>query len=206
MTAGFKDLSWSLGSRVASTVFAVAVQSCLAWFLGPEGRGAYAVCLVFASLIGIVFELGTDTAGAYMVASGRLSLSKGLIACMLLAGGMGIAGMGAGALLLQLPLEYFTKADMSSFWISLLMIPLLLIYQSMMRLMTAIKRFDAYALFAFVYSFVSLASVVLLVHVMGWGVNGALWAQVISWATVALLMFAHLPCQPASPQKNGRHS
>lgn len=191
MQRGLKDLSWSFTTQVGNTIIALAVQALLAWYLGPDGRGAYAVCIVYAILIAAVVELGTDTAAVYLVASKKLSLSRGLSSTLLLAVSMGIAGMGVGWLILQLPLEYFQKAEPQAFHISLTLIPLQLTSNSLIRLLTATRSFLTYTAFSLLNSTLLLFSIWVFIPIFGWGVQGAILAQVASWSTVVLSLLIY---------------
>ncbi len=66
---GIRDFLATIISRGGSTVAGLAMQSLLAWQLGPEGRGEYAVCLVFSSLVTVIFCLGADWGANYFIAT-----------------------------------------------------------------------------------------------------------------------------------------
>lgn len=69
MTGGVRDLAITFGSRIAMILVGTATQSCLAWFLAPAGRGSYAVCLLFQTLLVITCVFGCDVAALYFVAA-----------------------------------------------------------------------------------------------------------------------------------------
>lgn len=193
MTKGLRDLFWSFTSSLGNAVVILAVQVVLARYLEPEGRGAYAVCLAFALVIGVAVEVGTDTASAYMVASRRLSLSQGLSNAIVLSLGTGLMGMAFGWLALKAPLAYFSRAEPAAFQLSLLLIPLHLLYRSLIRVLTGIKRFFAYTTFTLANSLTLLIAAGVFIPFLGLGVYGAIWAQAISWLIAAggLLVYYH---------------
>ena len=75
----FFDFGVTFISRIVVLATALGGQSCLAWILGPSGRGAYAVCILFGAMLTLVFLLGCDSASLYFVASRRITLSEGLV-------------------------------------------------------------------------------------------------------------------------------
>ena len=52
--------------RIGLVVPGLLVQGLLAWLL-PEGRGSYAVCLVFGTLLGMLFTPGAQSGAQYLV-------------------------------------------------------------------------------------------------------------------------------------------
>ena len=84
--SGIRDFNLTLGSKIVTLVVAIGTQSCLAWLLGPEGRGSYAVCIVFATLLNIIFAIGCDIASLYFVSSGRFSISEGITHALIYGG------------------------------------------------------------------------------------------------------------------------
>ena len=85
MASGIRDFSTVFSSRIVTLGAQLGIQSCLAWFLGPADRGSYAVCLMFATLLGLIFVVSLDVAGVYFVSSKRATLSEG-ITCTVLFG------------------------------------------------------------------------------------------------------------------------
>ena len=78
MATGFRDFNLTFGSKVAGLLISVAGQGCLAWVLGPSDRGSYAVCVIYETLLAVIFMVGCELAGVVFVSSGRLSLSEGI--------------------------------------------------------------------------------------------------------------------------------
>ena len=76
--SGLADTGFVYLAQILTMVAGIAVQSCLAWFLGPSDRGSYAVCLVFGHVIGVLSCLGIDGALQYCVASNKMDVSQGV--------------------------------------------------------------------------------------------------------------------------------
>ncbi len=98
-----------------------------------------------------------------------------------------------GWLALKAPLAYFSRAEPAAFQLSLLLIPLHLLYRSLIRVLTGIKRFFAYTTFTLANSLTLLIAAGVFIPFLGLGVYGAIWAQAISWLIAAggLLVYYH---------------
>ena len=110
MASGLRDVTTTLGSRIAILFIAIGTQSCLAWSLGPALRGSYAICILFAALLTVVFVVGCDVAGLYFVASKKLTISEGIVHTLIYGLVGCVLAVLAGLVILQLPLEFVTKA------------------------------------------------------------------------------------------------
>lgn len=71
-----KDLLITFLSRGGSVIIGLAMQSLLAWKLGPEGRGEYALCLIFSSLASTICILSLDWAVNYHISAKQFSVNK----------------------------------------------------------------------------------------------------------------------------------
>ncbi|MCK5596093.1 MAG: hypothetical protein KAJ04_01480, partial [Candidatus Eisenbacteria sp.] len=71
ISSGARDTAITFFTRLSVMAASLGIQSALAWLLGPAGRGSYAVCILFAMMLGVVFALSVDRAGQYLIASGR---------------------------------------------------------------------------------------------------------------------------------------
>lgn len=190
MASGIRDSLVTFASRVASVLLSFASQSCLAWFLGPAGRGSYAVCLVFANVLSMICMIGLDNGCHYFVASKKATISQGVVHLGFL-GAMGSAlAMAAGVFALMLPLAYFQKADADSFRLALLFIPLNFFGTHLPMLLTSIRDFTWYAIIFTLRVVAQLGGIVLFTGIMGWGVNGVLLAFIAAAALAAVLALA----------------
>ena len=183
---GAKDTAVSFGSRVAVLLVGLAIQSTLAWLLGPDGRGAYAVCLLFATLLGTCFAFGMDTAGQYFVASKRMRVSEAVWATI---GSLLVASLVAvafGRVLMEFDLEFLTKAPRSSFYVALALIPFHVVGQGCILLLIGLGRITWMAVTAIVNALVQLLVALVLIWGLDLGVNGALLA-IIAAGTINII-------------------
>ena len=146
MSSTIHDFGITLSSKIAVVLISIGIQSSLAWILGPSGRGSYAVCIIFASLLSLIFVIGYDIAVTYFVASKKISISEGIIYSFLY-GGIGSAlAIFAGLIAMTFPLAFFSKASTQSFHLSLISIPISLFSYTFLQLFTAIQQFGWYAI------------------------------------------------------------
>ena len=184
--SGIRDFNLTLGSKIVTLVVAIGTQSCLAWLLGPEGRGSYAVCIVFATLLNIIFAIGCDIASLYFVSSGRFSISEGITHALIYGGIASVLAITAGWILMQLPLSFLDKADPTAFCLALALIPSSLFSLLFINLLTSVQRFDWFAIMLVVHGLGQLLFTIIFVWVFPWGVNGALLANIIRGLIVIL--------------------
>ena len=180
MTSGIRDLGATFGSKILVLVAGLGAQSCLAWMLKPAGRGSYAVCMIFAAVLSMVFVLGTDLAGRYFVASRRFTLSEGVVHILVCGAAGCVLAVGAGLVLLHLPLAFVSKAAPESFYLALVSIPTTLFSFTFMSLLVALRDFTWLAVFSTGNAVLLLALNVVLVGLIPWEVNGALLAIVVN--------------------------
>ena len=177
--SGARDTAITFFTRVSVMAASLGIQSALAWLLGPAGRGSYAVCILFAMLLGVVFAMSVDRAGQYLIASGRAQVVDGVLVT-LVAGLAGSAvGVVVGYFLIQSGAEFFTKATTLSFRISLILVPLNVLSESLIFLLMGIRRFAWMSRIALVRVGVHLVATLVLVLGFGLGVNGALVALML---------------------------
>jgi len=186
MNAGIRDLSITFGSKIVTLLLHTGVQSCLAWFLAPAGRGSYAVCVLFATLLILFCVLGCDVAAMYYVSARKFTLSEGVSnACV--HGGLGcLLAIAVGFAIMQFPLSFLEKAARSSFYLSLALIPASFFSGTLTSLLGSLRQFGWLAISHIFSISCQLVLVVVMVPVLGWGVNGAL----LSTLGTALLTIA----------------
>ena len=176
MASGIRNVSITFAARMCTLSMAVGTESCLAWFLGTSGRGSYAVCLLFATLLSLIFGVGCDVASIYFVSSKRFSLSEGITYSLIYGGiGSGLAII-AGLILMQFPLPFFDKATPTAFYLALITVPVLLFALVFMGLLTAVQQFGWFAAVSILNALAKLSMTIVFVWLLPWGVNGALLA------------------------------
>lgn len=176
MNAGIRDLSLTFGSRIVTLLLNTGVQSCLAWFLAPAGRGSYAVCVLFTTLLILICVLGCDVAAMYYVSARKFTLSEG-VSNTCIHGGLGcLLAIIVGAVTMQLPLAFLEKAARSSFYLSLALIPASFFSATLTSLLGSLRVFGWLAVSQIFGISCHLVLVVVMVPILDWGVNGALLA------------------------------
>ena len=87
----------------------------LARLLGPEGRGAYATCLIFSTTLSLIFVLAFDFEAIYFVSSGQMSLSEGIFYSSIVAGAGSILAAIVGFSMLCHSTLFVAKAPSEAF-------------------------------------------------------------------------------------------
>lgn len=154
----------------------VVTQSLLAYTLLPEGRGAYAICVLFGDLAGVIFTLGSSRGAQYFVMARQISVSQG----MAIAFAFCLIG-SAAAVIVAIPLihsgfGFFLNADTDSFYLALLLVPTSSLTFATVLQLEGLRRFDRLAAFSFFRSVVGAIAIVALVWGLDMGVNGAVLA------------------------------
>jgi O-antigen/teichoic acid export membrane protein len=117
-----------------------------------------------------------DRAGQYLIASGRAEVVEGVL--VTLSAGLAGAAVGVvvGFLLIHSGAEFFTKATPLSFKLSLILVPLNILTESLVFLLMGIRRFSWMSRIAITRVLTHLVATLVLVLGFGLGVNGALIA------------------------------
>ena len=192
MALGMRAFSAAFVARVGTLVLAVGTQSCLAWFLGTAGRGSYAVCLIYATLLGLVFGLGFDIASIYFVSSKRFTLSEGITYGLISGGVSSALAIVAGLVLMQFPWSFFDKASPTAFYLALATVPVLLLSMVFRGLLTSVQLFGWFAIVSLLHGIAKLVLATVFVWSLSWGVNGAVLADIVAGIVtivVALTVF-----------------
>lgn len=151
-------------------------QSLLAYVLLPEGRGAYAVCVTFATLAGMSLALSADLGAQFFSMTKRIGLSK----CLTFGLGASLAASAVAALaalpLINADLGFFQQAEASAFLASLLLMPLAGCSFAAELQLAGLRRFKALALHLSMRAIVTVLGTIALVWRLGLGVEGAILA------------------------------
>jgi O-antigen/teichoic acid export membrane protein len=111
LARGMADLLTTFVSHGGGMLVGMAMQSLLAWTLGAEGRGEYAVCLIISSIIAVIATLGADRAVSYYISTNKRHVNCiisftvlyfGLAACMVL---------WFFPMVMQIKIQFFTKVS-----------------------------------------------------------------------------------------------
>ena len=179
ISSGARDTAITFFTRLSVMAASLGIQSALAWLLGPAGRGSYAVCILFAMILGVVFTLSVDRAGQYFVASGRTPVADGVVAALFTALVGSLVGVAVGYALIGTAAEFFAKASTTSFRLSLILVPLNVLSDSLVLLLMGIKRFGWMSRVVITRVLVHLGATLVLVWGFGLGVPGALAALML---------------------------
>jgi O-antigen/teichoic acid export membrane protein len=189
---GMRDTVLTFVSRVISLSLALVWQFLLAHFLDTAGRGAYAVATQYASLLTVIFMLGVDVGSLYYVAARKMAASEAAMALLVYSLLGSAVAIPVGLLLMNTGWEYFNKADPLSFYIMVAVIPLSFFSASLVVFLTSLREFAWSAVLSIAGPALNLASLVVFVWVLGWGVNGALLTlittEIISLAVVLVIL------------------
>jgi O-antigen/teichoic acid export membrane protein len=192
MGSGLRDVSVTFGSRIAMLVLGLGLQSCLAWFLGPAGRGEYAVCLIYMTVLSISCTFGVDAAAQYLVASKEFSVSEAVSVLLFLEIIGAVLATVGGLAAVYLPLEFFAKASTTSFFIAVLSAPWQMWTASLLLILASTRDFSFQAGAVVVQALLRFVGTVLLVKVAGLAVNGAVAANLLAFAITTFLTLSFL--------------
>ncbi|MCX5653836.1 MAG: polysaccharide biosynthesis C-terminal domain-containing protein [Planctomycetota bacterium] len=192
MASGVRDFATVFGTKMVLLLTGIASQSIMAWILGPGERGSYAVCLLFSTLLSIVFMVGCDYAAIYYVASKKFSVSEAVIQTFIYGGIGSILAIGAGLAIMQFPLAFLQKAPYSAFYFSLALVPISLFSFTFLEILTALREFGWYGRIAVAVGVLQVALMALLVWAFRFGVVGALAATMSNQALVIVVALLFL--------------
>ena len=191
-TTGRQEVTVVLATKVWLILSGLATQALLARLLAPEGRGSFAVCVMFGTMFGVLFAPGTDRATQYFVMAGKHSVSRGVwIAVILTAVGCALA-TAIAIPLIESPLAFFGQAPSSAYYLALPLMPLTVLSISLDLQLAGLRRFSRLALFSVLTSAANLLAIVGFVWGLGWGVGGAVLALAASYSTSVVLSLADL--------------
>lgn len=173
-------------------ISAVASQSLLAWVLGPADRGAYAVCIMFATVLGVLFSFGADRGTQYFVMSKKLPVSNAISVMTWIIGSGSVLAIITGLALMETPIEFFRKADRSSFLVALPLMPLTIFWAAFRLQLAGLRKFVALAKINIIRTSSNIALLLVFVVGMNAGVEGALSAQILCHVIVIPLLITSL--------------
>lgn len=187
-STGFRDFSITLGAQAASLALGLATQSALAWWLGTAGRGSYAACVVFISVLNVLFVVGFDVAIEVFVASRRFSVSEGVTYTFLCGAISSLVAVAAGLLALQWPFAILDKATPGQFLMALAWMPMGIVATILSRFPMALGKFALGAVVQVGQIALQLALTLVLVLGLHTGVEGAIGAGVITSVAVLVVV------------------
>jgi O-antigen/teichoic acid export membrane protein len=177
---GARQTAVSFATQVAHIVLGVAATVLLAQALGPAGRGSYAACTVFATLLTVIFFLGTDVGCLFFVGSRRFSVSEGVAHVVCSGLTFAVVAVAVGAVLVRMPWEFFDKASPTAFYVALALVPANFLSLTLLRMLIQVREFTWYGVLSSGRHLLYLGALVVIVWVLDLGVVGAILAMLVS--------------------------
>ena len=191
-TSGIQDVAIIFLTKIGLVVLGLLIQAILAWVLLPEGRGSYAVCILFGTTLGLLFTPGAQQGVQYYVMTGESSVSQGVATALVICA----ASIGL-MIVLAIPLIYsditfFQKADTHSFQLSLILIPLTAFSIAVEHIIAGLRQFARLAGFLLIRVFIQTIALLVLVAYLDFGVDGAIIAFAAGHISTILICLWYL--------------
>ncbi len=191
-TTGGQDTVIVFATQVGMVIFGLAIQSLLAYTLLPEGRGSFALCVVFASILGVLFTPGAQQGAQYFIMTKQATISEGVGAALAIC----LVG-GALAIALAVPfihsdIAFFHKAETRSFYLALVLMPVMAFSGAMEYQLAGLRRFGHLAVFALAHAALNILVLLVLVWVGRLGVAGAVAAVIGAHGCMVVLCLWYL--------------
>jgi O-antigen/teichoic acid export membrane protein len=167
MKKGIQDILVTLFSRGSSMAIALGTQSALAWLLGKEGRGEYAVCLVFTSLSVVILTFGMDWAANYSIASKKLTLSESTTFSGFYIFAVCFIGCPLVYLLTLWPVDFFQKAPPEAFRLSIFWIAASMMFNFNSAQLRGLREFNFLAAATISQSLFILVGTIVGIKILG---------------------------------------
>ncbi len=175
-TTGGQDVSVMFATLVGMAGLTLLIQGLLAYMLLPEGRGAYAVCIAFGTLLGVLLTPGAQQGAQYFVAVRQMSVSQGVSSALIICFAGGGLAAALAVPLIYSGLAFFQKAETHTFLLSLALIPFTAISIALDHQLVALRRFRRLAVFSMLRIAANVLTLLVLVRSLGLGVDGAIIA------------------------------
>ncbi len=157
------DIALTFSRQFLAGLMQLGLLLIVAWGLGPEGAGTYAVALLLPSILSQLLNLGLASANVYFVDSRQFSLAQVWVASRDLVLLMGVLGLGVGVGLVLLMGELaFPGIPQMVLLSALLIYPTSLMAGIVSGLFQALQDFRAYNIAVLIQPVLSLAGVCLL--------------------------------------------
>ena len=168
---GGQEVVVVLATRAGLVIFGLAIQSLLAYALLPEGRGAYAVCVMFGSLLAVLFIPGAERGTQYFVMAKKISVSQGISFATAICLVGSFLGISLSIPLIHSDISFFQKAETRSFYLSLTLVPLSAFSSVMQFQLAGLRRFGK------LFFFLLLQSLTNLIGVFSLGLDIGSWCR-----------------------------
>ena len=189
---GAEDVAVTLATRLGLFVAGIAIQSLLAYTLLPTGRGAFAVCMLFAGILGVVLTPGADAGAQYYVIARRISVSQGISVSLTICVVGAVLAIVLAIPLINSDIAFFQKADTGSFYLALGLIPLSTFSGAVQHQLAGLRRYKKIAIYSLIQTITNVVGLVTLVVGLNLSVNGALMAIAVSYLVMIVISLVYL--------------
>jgi len=174
-----------------SLVGGFVYQSILAWHLGPTGRGDYGVWIAIATIMAVLFTLGTDRAVQIHLISNRITVAQATCTAMLIGVVGSIVAMAVLWLGFQNDWQLLANVSPQNRIIALLVVPAVSLPLAIQLLLAGLSHFAALAVFSMVRALLQVGLAAFLFVVLDWDIEAAYTTFVLSSGItlVAYLLF-----------------
>lgn len=179
LQSGIADAGVVLATKIWLILAGLINQALLAWLLAPEGRGAYAVCFTFATVLGAFFTLASERSAQYYLMKNQMTLSQAVILGTTLTFLGSLLAIVVGYLLINQDISYFHKAEHGDFLLALVLVPLSTVNTALGMQLAGLRRFIEVGLISVVRLSFNMALFFLLMSVWKLGVTGGLVTLII---------------------------
>lgn len=187
---GAKDLAVTLFSRGSLILIGLAMQSLLAWSLGPEGRGEYAICLVFSSLSAVFFSVGVDWAVSYYFSTSHFSRSEVLSFMLLYLVIISCVIFLVLPYVIRADLDFFHKAQHQFFQFAIVWTVANIAYSFSTSMLGGMRAFNLLAVVTLVKSAIAFVGAFILLRMTPLGVRAPILADSLGSFVVMIMAFA----------------
>lgn len=173
-------------------IIGLAMQSCLAWTLGPEIRGEYAICLIFSTFSAIFFTFGLDWAASYYTASKKDLLNQSFTFCisyLLLISALMWPTLN---FIIQLPIKFFEHAPQEALTQSILWAISILAFNICSGFLRGSKMFTVLAIVSLSKALLLLLITLMLVYSLDDKIMAPIWADIFSNISAVITMVVML--------------
>lgn len=182
-----------MGASGLQMVMGLFTSILVARALGPDGRGEYALAVVFTGMLVMVVDFGIGMASVYCLGQKKYAAPEILGASTLMALVAAGVMLGVGLVVVWYFRDAFfpaARADVMLF--GLLMVPGQVYLNYMTTMLLGFRRVRNYNLIQLLRGVIFLAALVIFLLTLGLGVHGAIGAQVASLLVTSLVLFHQL--------------
>ena len=139
--SSIKNISTLLSSQVVTMLIGMIIQVIIARLLLPEGRGVYAICIMFASMMGVITYLGNEYGIRYLLLRRVINLQEAFRYLLLTCAIALLISFAIFFIVKNFDIGFFGKATQKQFFLSLLLVPTQLISVQINVFLTINKKF-----------------------------------------------------------------